>query len=119
LAKQSLVPNSSAALVEQIAGHALEKKAEGIISLDVNELTSLTDFFLICSADTEPQIKAICDNIRKGTYSKPWHIEGYEKLHWVLIDYIDVVVHVFRTTEREYYSLEKLWADAPRREFTD
>ncbi|GIT32265.1 MAG: hypothetical protein Ct9H300mP2_3440 [Candidatus Neomarinimicrobiota bacterium] len=58
--------------MEQIAEQALEKKAEDIISLDVNELTSLTDFFLICSADTEPQIKAICDNIRKGTNSKPW-----------------------------------------------
>ena len=116
---QSLESESSAVLVEQIAEQALEKKAEDIISLDVNELTSLTDFFLICSADTEPQIKAICDNIRKGTNSKPWHIEGYEKLHWVLLDYIDVVVHVFRTTEREYYSLEKLWADAPQREFTN
>ena len=116
---QSLESDSSAALVEQIAEQALEKKAEDIISLDVNKLTSLTDFFLICSADTEPQIKAICDNIRKGTNSKLWHIEGYEKLHWVLLDYIDVVVHVFRTTEREYYSLEKLWADAPQREFTN
>jgi len=119
LPDQSLESDSSAVLVEQIAEQALEKKAEDIISLDLNELTSLTDFFLICSADTEPQIKAICDNIRKGINSKPSHIEGYEKLHWVLLDYIDVVVHVFRTTEREYYSLEKLWADAPQREFTN
>ena len=117
--EQSPASNSSAALVEQIAEQALEKKAEGVISLDLIELTSLTDYFVICSANTEPQIKAICDNILKGTIYKPWHIEGYEKLHWVLIDYIDVVVHVFRTTEREYYNLEKLWADAPRMEFTD
>ena len=114
---RSLESDSSAVLVEQIAEQALEKKAEDVISLDVNELTSLTDFFLICSADTEPQIKAICDNIRKGTYSKPWHIEGYEKLSWVLLDYVDAIVHVFGTQQRGYYNIEKLWADAPKKEY--
>ena len=63
------------------------------------------------------KIKAICDNIRKGTPSKPWHIEGYENLSWVLLDYIDVLVHVFKTEEREYYNLEKLWDDAPKKEY--
>ena len=48
---------------------------------------------------------------------KPWHIEGYEKLSWVLLDYVDVLVHVFRTEEREYYNLEKLWDDAPKKEY--
>ena len=57
--------------------------------------------------------QAIADGIRKGTETKAWRIEGYEQLNWVLLDYIDVIVHVFRTSEREYYSLEKLWADAP------
>ena len=63
------------------------------------------------------KIKAICDNIRRGTPHKPWHIEGYEKLSWVLMDYVDVLVHVFRTEEREYYNLEKLWDDAPKKEY--
>ena len=88
-----------------------------LIVLNVKSLTSITDYFLICSANTEPQIKAICDNIRKGTPSKPWHIEGYEKLSWVLLDYVDVLVHVFKTEEREYYNLEKLWDDAPKKEY--
>jgi ribosome-associated protein len=85
----------------------------------VRGLTSFVDYFLICSADTEPQVKAIADNIRRGTPSKPWHLEGYEHSRWVLLDYIDVLVHVFRSEEREYYSLEKLWADAPTIPFED
>ena len=91
--------NSTTILVETIVECALDKKAENLIVLDVNQLTSFTDHFIICSANTEPQIKAICDNIRKGTPHKPWHIEGYEKLSWVLLDYIDTVVHIFKTEE--------------------
>tara|TARA_B110000116_G_scaffold199726_1_gene174569 strand:+ start:4717 stop:5103 length:387 start_codon:yes stop_codon:yes gene_type:complete len=109
--------NSSSILVDTIIECALEKKAEQLIVLDVNHLTSLTDYFIICSANTEPQIKAICDNIRKSTSHKPWHIEGYEKLSWVLLDYVDAIVHVFKTQEREFYNLEKLWADAPKKEY--
>ena len=109
--------NSTTILVDTIVECALDKKAEDLIVLDVNQLTSFTDHFIICSANTEPQIKSICDNIRKGTPHKPWHIEGYEKLSWVLLDYIDTVVHVFKTEERGYYNIEKLWADAPKKEY--
>ena len=113
LARKNPLPD----LVNIIVECALEKKAEGLIVLDVFKLTTFSDHFIICSANTEPQIKAICDNIRKGTPSKPWHIEGYEKLSWVLLDYIDVLVHVFKTEEREYYNLENLWNDAPKKEY--
>ena len=106
-------------LLDHIADLALEKKANGVVSLDVRGLSSITDHYLICSADTEPQVKAIADNIRRGTPDKPWHLEGYEKLKWVLLDYVDLVVHVFRSEERSYYNLEKLWADAPIMEFSD
>ena len=106
-------------LLDHIADLALEKKANGVVSLDVRGLSSITDHYLICSADTEPQVKAIADNIRRGTPDKPWHLEGYEKLKWVLLDYVDLVVHVFRSEERSYYNLEKLWADAPIMEFLD
>jgi len=85
----------------------------------VRGLTSITDFFVICSADTEVQVKAIADAIRKGTPHKPWRLEGLEHLHWVLLDYIDVVVHIFKTSERNYYQLERLWSDAPIREIVD
>ena len=109
--------NSTQTILDAIIEKALEKKASDLIVLNVKSLTSITDYFLICSANSEPQIKAICDNIRKGTPHKPFHIEGYEKLSWVLLDYIDIIVHVFKTEEREYYNIEKLWADAPKKEY--
>tara|TARA_B100001769_G_C21545293_1_gene311153 strand:- start:99 stop:449 length:351 start_codon:yes stop_codon:yes gene_type:complete len=111
--------NSTQTILDAIIEKALEKKASDLIVLNVKSLTSITDYFLICSANSEPQIKAICDNIRKGTPHKPFHIEGYEKLSWVLLDYIDIIVHVFKTEERKYYNIEKLWADAPKKEYND
>ena len=95
------------------------KKNRLIISIDLKGLTSITDHFLICSADTDVQIKAIADNIRKNTYTKPVRIEGYEKMNWVILDYIDVVVHIFKNIEREYYNLEKLWGDAKTTTYSD
>ena len=109
--------NSTQTILDAIIEKALEKKASDLIVLNVKSLTSITDYFLICSANSEPQIKAICDNIRKGTPHKPFHIEGYEKLSWVLLDYIDIIVHVFKNEERKYYNIEKLWADAPKKEY--
>ena len=106
-------------LAAQIAQFALDKKAENVISLNVKDLTSIADEFVICSSDTNIQVKAIADSIRKNTDHKPIRIEGYEHLNWVLLDYIDVIVHIFRTSERNYYNIEKLWADAPLREFDD
>ena len=82
-------------------------------------MTSITDHYVICSAVTDIQVKAITDSIRKGTDSKPWRIEGYEQLNWVLLDYVDVVVNIFKSSEREYYQLERLWADAQLTEYND
>ena len=119
MTKKSPGSKTKTPLLDHIAELALEKKAANVISLDVRGLSSITNHYLICSADTEPQVKAIADNIRRGTPDKPWHLEGYEKLKWVLLDYVDLVVHVFRSEERYYYNLEKLWADAPIIEFSD
>ncbi|MDG2265979.1 MAG: ribosome silencing factor [Candidatus Marinimicrobia bacterium] len=102
-----------------MANLALAKKAEDVIAIDVGELTSISDYFVICSASTDVQVKAIADGIRKGTETKAWRIEGYEQLNWILLDYIDVIVHVFRTSERDYYQIERLWADAKRIEYND
>ena len=117
----SSTPNAitSSDLANEIAKFALDKKAENVISINVEKLTSFTDQFVICSADTDIQVKAIADTIRKSTNYKPVRIEGYEQLNWVLLDYIDVIVHVFKTTERNYYNIEKLWADAPKIEYND
>ena len=110
---------SSSDLAARIAQFALDKKAEKVVSLNVKDLTSITDEFVICSSDTNIQVKAIADSIRKSTDTKPIRVEGYEHLNWVLLDYIDVIVHIFKTAERNYYNIEKLWGDAPIREFND
>jgi ribosome-associated protein len=110
---------TSSELAAQIAQLSLDMKGDQILSLDVKKLTSITDYFIICSADTDIQVKGIADFIRKNTFHKPIRTEGYEQLNWVLLDYIDVIVHIFRTTERNYYEIEKLWADAPTIEYSD
>lgn len=110
---------SSSNLAARIAQFALDKKAEKVVSLNVKDLTNITDEFVICSSDTNIQVKAIADSIRKSTDTKPIRVEGYEHLNWVLLDYIDVIVHIFKTAERNYYNIEKLWGDAPIREFID
>ncbi len=110
---------TSSELAAQIAQLSLDMKGDQILSLDVKKLTSITDYFIICSADTDIQVKGIADSIRKNTFHKPIRTEGYEQLNWILLDYIDVIVHIFRTTERNYYEIEKLWADAPTTEYSD
>ena len=92
----------------------LEKKALDIRIIDVRNITTLTDFFIICTSESEPQTRAIADHINeqmKKDGTEVWHIEGYENLDWVLLDYINIVVHVFSRESREYYDLERLWAD--------
>ena len=106
-------------LLSQILNLAIDKKARRIVIFDVRGLSSLTDFFMICHGTSETQVKAIVDNIRKGTENKPRHLEGYENQNWILLDYFDIVVHVFKKDERDYYGLERLWADAPMKEISD
>ncbi len=109
----------STQLADIISKLTLTKKAEKVLSIDVRKVSSSTDYFIICSAETGIQVSAIANAVRKGTPTKPWHIEGLNNQNWVLLDYIDVVLHVFKTQTREFYSLEKLWADAPTVEITD
>ena len=100
-------------LLEEIIDLAKEKKAKHLVILDLRGISSITDYFLICHGDSDPQVKAIADHIRKGTTKKPKHLEGYENRNWILLDYFDVVIHSFKENEREYYGIERLWADAP------
>lgn len=101
-------------LARKVSGLALSKKAENIHILDVRKQTDITDFFLICSGTTDIHVEAILDAIVEGLDppEKPWHIEGRKALRWVLIDYVDVVVHIFQEEARDFYQLERLWADA-------
>jgi len=101
-------------LARQLASLALEKKAENISILDLRSLSSLADCFVICSAPTDVQVKAIANHLRDeiSATQKPWNVEGTEYNSWVLIDFVDVIVHVFQTEIRDFYNLEGLWADA-------
>ncbi len=112
--KRSL-KNPSELLARKIVELAASKKAEEITLLDLHKLTSITDFFIICTGNSDVQVKAISDAIVEGMKSevKPWHIEGRENLRWVLLDFVDVVVHIFHREARDFYQLERLWADAP------
>ncbi|MFQ6616205.1 MAG: ribosome silencing factor [Fidelibacterota bacterium] len=101
-------------LARDISRLALSKKAEDIHVLDVRQITTITDYFIVCSGSTDVHVKAIHDSILEGLEAeiKPWHVEGIDALRWVLMDYVDVVVHVFQPEVRDYYQLERLWADA-------
>ncbi|MBT5872832.1 MAG: ribosome silencing factor [Candidatus Latescibacteria bacterium] len=103
-------------IVRQAVDALLEKKASNIRIIDLRGLTSIVDYFVICSADSEPQLKAIVDQVTddlKAQNNRPWHTEGTQSWRWVLIDYVDVVVHIFREETRVFYGLERLWGDAP------
>lgn len=108
---------SADSLLRTAAEAALAKKASDLVALDLRELDGVADHFLICSAGSEIQVKAIADAIEERLLEhgvKPWHIEGREGRRWVLLDYVDFVVHVFHERTREYYLLERLWGDAHR-----
>jgi ribosome-associated protein len=102
-------------LLRDAAGAALAKKAQDPIALDLRDLKGVADYFLIVSGSSEVQVKAIADAVEerlKTHGTSPWHVEGLEGRRWVLLDYVEVVVHVFHEKTREYYLLERLWGDA-------
>ena len=104
-------------LLKAAAQAAASKKAIDMVGLDLSGLDGVADFFLICSGSSEPQVKAIAEAVEdqlRPLGAKPWHIEGQEFRRWVLLDYVDVVVHVFHEKTREYYLLERVWGDAGR-----
>jgi ribosome-associated protein len=103
-------------LVNALVEGILEKKGEEILVLDLKKLPhAIADYFIICEASNERQVNAIADQlereVRKKIKEKPWHVEGKENLEWVLIDYFNVVVHIFKKETRKFYALEDLWAD--------
>ncbi len=102
------------ALAKKIAALAITKKAQDVVILDVRGLTAMTDYFVLCSGDSEIHVKAISDGVEDGMEradSAPWHREGGSP-NWVVLDFVDVVLHVFHKNTRVYYNLEKLWGDA-------
>ena len=102
-------------LARKIAQLALTKKASDVVIADLRKVSSVADYFVICSAGSDTQVKAIADAVVLGMRKvghEVWHDEGYSHLSWVLLDYVDVVVHVFKKEIRSFYNLERLWGDA-------
>ena len=109
-------------LARAAAKLALQKKAVDVMVLDLKPFGTVCDYFVICSGESERHVGAIADSVQEGLEAKgthPWHLEGYTRKRWVLIDYVDVVVHVFHEKTRQYYLLERLWGDAEKEEFSD
>lgn len=106
-------------LAEAIAAQAADKKAIDVVELDVRGVVGYTDFFLVCSGNTARQVKAIHDGIHqtlKDEYGTlPRRVEGVREATWILMDYLDVVVHIFTPEARDFYRLEQLWGEVPAR----
>jgi ribosome-associated protein len=111
-------------IIKTIINAIQQKKGEKIISLDLRKIPeAVADFFIICEAGNQPQIRAISDNIefqvKKLTGEDPYRHEGFKTLQWVLIDYVNVVVHVMLPENRKFYKLEDMWSDADTKEHND
>jgi len=110
--------------VEVIAKAMLDKKAQEVISLDLRNIgTAIADHFVICNADSSPQVVAIADSVEEAMEKECGRSvvrqQGRENAFWIILDYTDIVVHVFKTDQRQFYRLEDLWADAVKQSFTD
>lgn len=106
---------SSSSIAYFISTAAAEKKAKDIRILNVNDISPITDYFVICSGNSSIQVKAIADEIEEKMAERGFqlrHKEGYSTARWILLDYDSVIAHVFHTEDREFYDLERLWADA-------
>lgn len=111
----------SRALAVAAADEAVDRKGQDIVLLDLRALTSATDWFLLATGESDVQVRSIAERIeerlREAHDVRPWHVEGLQHGRWVLLDYVDFVVHVFHRETRDYYQLDRLWADAPSESF--
>jgi ribosome-associated protein len=109
-------------LAKRIADLMISKKAHDVVILDLKKLTNAADYFVICSADSDTQVKSVADAVRDGmdeSNERVWHYEGYQALKWIVLDYVDVVAHIFYKEDRSFYNLERLWGDAKKTEVKD
>ena len=113
---------NSKELAHKISDSVFTKKGFDVLVIDLRKLVTFADYFVVCSADSDTQVKAIADEVDKTLSEegiKCWHREGLKALSWVLLDYVDVVVHIFKKDARQFYNLEKLWGDAPTEKLVD
>ncbi len=108
----------SKALINSITNALHEKKAKEVVLLDVRELTTLTDYFIVCHGTSETQIRALANSVSEKTKEdvgeSVWKKEGLEARRWIILDYVNVVVHIFSEEKREFYGIERMWNDAVR-----
>lgn len=114
--------NKNSKIFKTIIKAIQEKKGENIISLDLRKIhEAVADFFVICEAKSQPQIRAITDfieeEVKKKCSESPYHYEGKEKMHWVILDYVNIVVHIMMPEQRKFYKLEEMWSDAALEEY--
>lgn len=111
------------AALERAAELALERKADDVLGLDLKGLSTATDYFLLATGKSDIQVQAIAehviDELKKKESLRPSHVEGLRGGRWILVDYFDFVVHIFHPSAREFYQIETLWGDAPRRAFRE
>jgi ribosome-associated protein len=113
---QAIALTDTAQRVREAVAAAEDRKAADLKVLHLQKVSDFTDYFLICSGASERQVQAIADAVQerlRGHRVRPLHVEGYNRAQWVLLDYGDLVVHVFQEQPRRYYALERLWGDAP------
>ena len=109
--------NKNSKIFKTIIKSVQEKKGHNIVSLDLRKIhEAVADFFIICEANNQPQIRAITDfieeDVKKKSGESPYHYEGKENMHWVILDYVNIVVHVMMPEQRKFYKLEEMWSDA-------
>jgi ribosome-associated protein len=114
-----MTPETPNDIITAIADYASDAKAIDLVELDVSEILGYTDHFVVCSGNTDRQTKAIHDRIHEGMKKDhgrfPRRVEGLPEARWILMDYLDVVVHIFTPEARDFYRLEQLWGEAPKR----
>lgn len=99
-----------------------DRKALDLVVIDLRGISDTADYFVLCSGTSEPHIRSLTDDLveqLRGQGQRPWHVEGRQSLRWVLVDFVDVVVHIFGREAREFYALERLWGDAPATRLPD
>jgi len=99
-----------------------DMKALDLTLIDLREISDAADYFILCTGTSEPHVRSLANDLvgrLRESGERPWHVEGMESLRWVLVDLVDVVVHIFRGEAREYYALERLWGDADTTRFAD
>ena len=112
----------STSISELVVYGIQEKKGNEIVRLDLRNIhSSVADYFVVCNAESSTQVKAIAqsveDEVLKALKLEPWRKEGLQQSEWIILDYIDVVVHIFKTDKREFYGIEDLWGDAEMKSF--